>query len=158
MKEFNHFDQYGQAQMVDVGDKASSYRLAIAKGQIYMLPETLEKIRRIEHAKGDVLGVARIAAIQASKKTSEWIPLCHPLFIEKIQVEFDCDPINHCVNCAVSVSTHGKTGVEMEALCAVSAALLTIYDMCKARDRAMRIHNIHLAEKLGGTSGPYQAS
>ena len=152
-----HFDAAGQAHMVDVGEKGETQRIARAVGSIAMRPETLALIRDGNAKKGDVLGVARIAAIQAAKRTSELIPLCHPIALTRVGVEFVVDEARNCVICEVSAETVGRTGVEMEALTAVSVGLLTIYDMCKAVDRAMRIEGIHLREKAGGKSGHWTA-
>jgi cyclic pyranopterin phosphate synthase len=143
--------------MVDVGDKAVTHRVAVAAGAIRMQPMTLDLIRSGTSKKGDVLGVARIAAIQAAKKTSELIPLCHPLAITRIAVDFHLDEAASAVECRAQVETHGQTGVEMEALTAVQVGLLTIYDMCKAVDRGMVIDNVRLLEKRGGKSGSYVA-
>lgn len=156
MDKLTHFDQQGQAHMVDVGDKASTRRVAIAAGHISMLPSTLSLIRSGNAKKGDVLGIARIAAIQASKKTADLIPLCHPIGLSKVAVDFDIDEKENRVSCTVRTETIGQTGVEMEALSAVSVGLLTIYDMCKAVDRGMTICNIKLLEKQGGKSGHWQ--
>jgi len=141
--------------MVDVGDKDETKRVAIASGIISMLPDTLRLIQAGETKKGDVLGIARIAAIQASKRTSELIPLCHPLSITRVTVDFNIQKSAHSVLCTTRVETWGKTGVEMEALTALSVGLLTIYDMCKAVDRGMIIKNIGLREKSGGKSGTW---
>lgn len=154
---FTHFDQSGQAHMVDVGDKQDTKRIAIASGNIHMLPATLKLIQQGDAKKGDVLGVARIAAIQASKKTSDLIPLCHPIALTKVSVEFEIIPEKNCVSCTATTQTTGKTGVEMEALTAVSVGLLTIYDMCKAADKGMVISEIKLLEKHGGKSGDWVA-
>jgi len=143
--------------MVDVADKAATRRRARARGSIRMLPATLALIQSGTAKKGDVLGVARIAAIQAAKRTAELIPLCHPLALTRIGVEFSVDVDSSTVECEVSVETIGRTGVEMEALTAASVALLTIYDMCKAVDRAMCIENVRLIEKAGGKSGHWTA-
>ena len=151
-----HFDAAGQAHMVDVGDKGETRRIARAAGQITMKAETLALIRTGSAKKGDVLGVARIAAIQAAKRSSELIPLCHPLALTRVGVEFTLDEENNRVGCEVIAETVGRTGVEMEALTAVSVALLTIYDMCKAADRGMVIGGIGLLEKRGGKSGHWQ--
>ena len=153
-----HFDAAGQAHMVDVADKSETRRIARAAGVISMQPATLALIQAGSAKKGDVLGIARIAAIQASKRTSELIPLCHPLALTRVGVEFSVDAEQHRVSCEVTAETVGRTGVEMEALTAVSVALLTIYDMCKAADRAMRIENIRLLEKQGGKSGHWTAA
>lgn len=142
--------------MVDVGEKAETHRIAVARGSIQMLPATLQLILQGDAKKGNVLGVARIAAIQASKKTSDLIPLCHPLGLTKVAVDFETDQPNSTIHCHVTAETFGKTGVEMEALTAVSVGLLTIYDMCKAVDRGMAISNIGLVEKSGGKSGHWK--
>jgi cyclic pyranopterin phosphate synthase len=152
-----HFDGSGQAHMVDVGNKENTHRIAIATGKIRMLPATLQLIVNGDAKKGDVLGIARIAAIQASKKTSDLIPLCHPIPLTKVAVKFEVLETNHEILCEVTAETVGKTGVEMEALTAVNIALLTIYDMCKAVDRGMTMHDIHLTEKHGGKSGDWVA-
>ncbi|MFT3757526.1 cyclic pyranopterin monophosphate synthase MoaC [Thauera sp.] len=157
-----HFDAEGQAHMVDVGAKAETRRVAVATGRILMLPDTFAMIRAGTARKGDVLGIARIAAIQASKRTSELIPLCHPLPLTRVAVEFGLEEgkpqeADHAVRCTVTAETVGRTGVEMEALTAVNIGLLTIYDMCKAVDRGMRIEGIRLLEKLGGKSGHWRA-
>jgi cyclic pyranopterin phosphate synthase len=152
-----HFDHSGQAHMVDVGTKNESHRVAIASGRISMQASTLSLIQQGDAKKGDVLGIARIAAIQASKKTSDLIPLCHPLALTRVAVTFDIDANTPSVTCTVTTETYGKTGVEMEALSAVSVGLLTIYDMCKAVDRGMVIGEIKLLEKHGGKSGDWVA-
>ena len=157
LNDLTHFDSAGQAHMVDVGDKKETKRVAVASGAITMNPETLSLIQSGSSKKGDVLGVARIAAIQASKKTSELIPLCHPLAITRVTADFEIQQALNSVACKATVETWGKTGVEMEALSAVSVALLTIYDMCKAVDRGMTIKNIGLKEKSGGKSGTWIA-
>lgn len=157
MSELTHFDAEGQAHMVDVGEKLETRRLARAGGRIVMQPETLRMIRAGSSKKGDVLGVARIATIQASKRTAELIPLCHPLALTRVGVEFEIDEACNAVTCVVTAETLGRTGVEMEALTAVSVGLLTIYDMCKAIDRGMHIEDIHLMEKMGGKSGHWKA-
>ncbi len=153
-----HFDAAGQAHMVDVGAKDETHRLARATGSIVMQPETLALIQAGNAKKGDVLGIARIAAIQASKRASDLIPLCHPISLTRVAVEFMIDAPKQTIHCEVTAETRGRTGVEMEALTATSAALLTIYDMCKATDRGMRIEGIRLVEKMGGKSGHWQAS
>lgn len=155
MSQFTHFDAAGQAHMVDVGGKPVSHRIAVAEGQIVMQPETAERIRAGEHRKGDVLGVARIAGIMAAKRTGELIPLCHPIGLTRVALEFETgiDRVRAQATCEVQ----GQTGVEMEALAAVSVALLTIYDMCKAVDRGMRIEGVRLLEKHGGRSGSWFA-
>ncbi|HRD33515.1 MAG TPA: cyclic pyranopterin monophosphate synthase MoaC [Rhodocyclaceae bacterium] len=152
-----HFDPHGQAHMVDIGAKTETRRVAVAGGRISMRPETFAIVRAGSAKKGDVLGIARIAAIQASKKTSDLIPLCHPIPLTRVAVEFALDDTTHSVACTVSAETVGRTGVEMEALTAVNVALLTIYDMCKAVDRGMRMYDIRLIEKLGGKSGHWVA-
>jgi cyclic pyranopterin phosphate synthase len=154
--QFTHFDASGQAQMVDVGDKPVSKRVARAAGRILMQPETLALIRDGKASKGDVLGVARIAAIQAAKRTAELIPLAHPLPLTRVVVEFRLDA--DAVAIEVTAETLDRTGVEMEALTAASVGLLTVYDMCKAVDRGMRIEGIHLVEKSGGRSGHFKAA
>ena len=158
MAELTHFNQAGEAHMVDVGDKAVTQRKAVASGRIIMLLETLKLIEQGNHKKGDVLGIARIAGIMAAKRTSDLIPLCHPLALSKVTVEFEIDAANNAVNCQAEVATSGQTGVEMEALTAVQVALLTIYDMCKAVDRGMVISDVCLQEKAGGKSGHWQRS
>ena len=142
--------------MVDVGDKPATRRVAVAAGRIRMQPETLAMIRAGRAGKGDVLGVARIAAIQATKRTAELIPLCHPLALSRVEAEFALNDAESCVDCRVQAETVGATGVEMEALTGVSVALLTIYDMCKAVDRGMRLESVRLLEKSGGRSGTWQ--
>ncbi len=153
MNQFTHFDAQGQAHMVDVGDKSETRRIARASGQIEMQPETLQLILAGNAKKGDVIGIARIAAIQGSKRTADLIPLCHPLALTRVAVEFNIDQSNSTIECVVTAETLGRTGLEMEALTAVSVGLLTIYDMCKAVDRGMRIDAIRLLEKQGGKSG-----
>jgi cyclic pyranopterin phosphate synthase len=154
--QFTHFDAAGQAQMVDVGGKDVSRRVARAAGRILMRPETLTLIRDGKASKGDVLGVARIAAIQAAKRTAELIPLAHPLPLTHVAVEFRLDA--DAVAIEVTAETLDRTGVEMEALTAASVGLLTVYDMCKAVDRGMRIEGIYLVEKSGGRSGHFKAA
>ena len=156
MDKLTHFDHQGQAHMVDVGDKASTRRIAVATGHISMLPSTLSLIQSGNAKKGDVLGIARIAAIQASKKTADLIPLCHPIGLSKVAVDFTINAQANSIGCTVTTETTGQTGVEMEALSAVSVGLLTIYDMCKAVDRGMTISDIKLLEKQGGKSGHWQ--
>jgi cyclic pyranopterin phosphate synthase len=150
-----HFDRKGKAHMVDVGAKAETHRMAIATGRILMLPATLRAVIEGSAKKGDVLGVARIAAIQAAKNTSTLIPLAHPIAITRVAVDFDVDPKASAVKVSATVECHGRTGVEMEALCAAAAGLLTIYDMVKAVDRGMTMSDIRLEEKRGGRSGRY---
>ena len=158
MSSLTHFDAQGQAHMVDVADKAHTKRVGVATGCIIVLPSTLALITNGTAKKGDVLGIARIAGIQAAKKTSDLIPLCHPLALTRVKVEFEIDSTLHSVQCTATVETVGQTGVEMEALTAVQVALLTIYDMCKAVDRGMTITDVKLLEKHGGKSGSYLAS
>jgi cyclic pyranopterin phosphate synthase len=157
MGDLTHFDAGGRAHMVDVAGKAETHRVAVASGRVSMLPATLRRILEGGAAKGDVLGVARVAAIQGAKRTSELIPLCHPLPLTRVAVEFVVDEIASAVECRATAETFGRTGVEMEALTAVSVALLTIYDMCKAVDRGMRLEAIRLLEKKGGKSGHWIA-
>lgn len=157
MSQFTHFDAAGQAHMVDVADKRETRRLAIATGSIRMLPTTLTMVREGTASKGDVLGIARIAAIQGAKRTAELIPLCHLIALTRVGVEFTVDESAASIHCTVTAETVGRTGVEMEALTAVSVALLTIYDMCKAMDRGMTISDIRLLKKAGGRSGHWQA-
>lgn len=154
---FTHFDAGGQAHMVDVGGKASTHRVARAGGRITMLPATLAMIASGTAGKGDVLGVARVAAIQASKRTAELIPLCHPLALTRVAVAFTLDEQTASIALEVTCETHGPTGVEMEALTATAAGLLTIYDMCKAVDRGMTIDAVRVLEKAGGKSGHFRA-
>ena len=156
MAQLTHFDAAGAAHMVDVGDKPSTQRTAVAEGYIEMLPETLAMIVAGGHKKGDVLGIARIAGIMASKKTSELIPLCHPIALTHASLELEPEPERNRVRCVATVKTAGPTGVEMEALTAVQVALLTIYDMCKAVDRGMAMQSIRLLEKAGGKSGEWR--
>lgn len=151
----SHFDAHGQAHMVDVGGKQETHRVARARGTIRMLPATFELVRSGSGKKGDVIGIARIAAIQAAKRAADLIPLCHPLAITRIGAEFELDAPGAGVTLEVTVETVGRTGVEMEALTAVSVGLLTIYDMCKAVDRGMHIEDIRLLEKSGGKSGRF---
>jgi cyclic pyranopterin phosphate synthase len=153
MTQLTHFDNEGQAHMVDVGDKAETLRIAVATGSIRMQSATFALIKAGDAKKGDVLGVARIAAIQASKKTSDLIPLCHPISLTKVSVEFTLDEKTSTIHCTTTTQCVGKTGVEMEAMTATSVALLTIYDMVKAADRGMTISEIKLLEKQGGKSG-----
>lgn len=153
-----HFDESGQAHMVDVGDKAHTKRIAVAVGTIQMLPTTLQTIEQGNAKKGDVLGIARIAAIQGSKRTADLIPLCHPISLTKVTVSFEINQTNASITCTTTCETTGQTGVEMEALTAVSVGLLTIYDMCKAVDRGMTMGDIKLLEKHGGKSGDWVAS
>ena len=156
MSELTHFDEQGRARMVDVGDKAETHRVALAAGEVRMRPETLRLILEGRAEKGDVLGVARVAAIMAAKKTSDLIPMCHPLMLTSVTVDFQPDEDRSVLGISVQVETRGKTGVEMEALTAVSAAALTVYDMVKAVDRGMVIDAIRLEEKRGGRSGEWR--
>jgi cyclic pyranopterin monophosphate synthase len=157
MSNFTHFDNKGDAAMVDVGDKAVTARVATARGRIYMSAETLAMIEAGDHKKGDVLAVARLAGIMAAKKTSDLIPLCHPISLDKVSVELACNGAEGCVDIEATAKISARTGIEMEALTAVTVAGLTIYDMCKAVDKAMRIGDVHLAFKSGGKSGTYEA-
>ena len=152
LNDLTHFDSAGQAHMVDVGDKKETKRVAVASGTITMNPETLSLIQSGSSKKGDVLGVARIAAIQASKKTSELIPLCHPLAITRVTADFGIQQALNSVTCKATVETWGKTGVEMEALVGASNSALTIYDMVKALSHDIVISNLHLVSKTGGKS------
>ncbi|WP_313561363.1 cyclic pyranopterin monophosphate synthase MoaC [Diaphorobacter nitroreducens] len=152
-----HFDAQGQAHMVDVGAKPATHRVAIATGRIEMQPATLALVESGTAKKGDVLGVARIAGIMAAKKTSELIPLCHPLALTRVAVEFELLPFDSAVQCTATVETVGPTGVEMEALTAVQVALLTVYDMCKAADKRMVMTGVRVLEKHGGKSGSWDS-
>ena len=156
MSKLTHFNQSGEAHMVDVGSKESTHRRAITEGRITMEAATLELIRQGGHKKGDVLGIARVAGIMAAKKTSDLVPLCHPLALTHVNIELTPEPESSSIYCLTTVETRGQTGVEMEALCATQVALLTIYDMCKAVDRGMRIDQVQLLEKDGGKSGHWQ--
>jgi cyclic pyranopterin phosphate synthase len=156
-QHLTHFDAAGQAHMVDVGAKNDSHRIAVAAGTIRMQPATLALIQSGTAKKGDVLGIARIAAIMAAKRTSDLVPLCHPLALTRVAVEFEIDEAAHAVHCRAQVETYGKTGVEMEALTSVQVGLLTIYDMCKAVDRGMVMTNVRVLEKHGGKSGDWTA-
>ncbi len=153
--EFNHFDQAGNAIMVDVSDKEVTSRTAVAQGSIKVCTEILDAIKNGTSKKGDVLGVARVAGIMATKRTSDLIPMCHPLALNKCSIEFDINENAGMVTAVCTVRTDGKTGVEMEALTGVSVTLLTIYDMCKAIDKRMCIENIYLVSKQGGKSGDF---
>ena len=155
MSQLTHFNTSGEAHMVDVGDKAQTHRVAIAEGRIAMHAETLQLLEQGGHKKGDVLGIARIAGIMAAKKTADLIPLCHPLQLTSVKLNFVCEQASKQVHCTATVKTNGPTGVEMEALTAVQIALLTIYDMCKAVDRGMTMSNIQLLQKSGGKSGTW---
>jgi len=158
MNSFTHFDEQGSAHMVDVSSKPETPRIAVASGRITMLPDTLARILSGRADKGDVLGVARIAAIQATKRTADLIPLCHPIALTRVEVEFVTHTEEAAIECRATAQTTGKTGVEMEALTGVSVGLLTIYDMCKAVDRGMRITDVRLLEKQGGRSGHWRAA
>ncbi len=155
MAELTHFNAQGEVHMVDVGAKEVSHRVAITEGRILMQDETLQHIMAGTHKKGDVLGIARIAGIMASKKTADLIPLCHPLALTKVEIELKIEQKPAAVYCKTTVETSGQTGVEMEALTATQIALLTVYDMCKAVDRGMEISNVRLLKKSGGKSGDW---
>ncbi len=157
MNTLTHFDGQGQAHMVDVAGKPASHRIAVATGCIRMQSSTLALISSGTAKKGDVLGIARIAGIQGAKRTSELIPLCHPLALTRVAVDFELLVEQSTIQCLSTAETIGQTGVEMEALVSVQVALLTIYDMCKAVDRGMTITDVKLLEKLGGKSGPFRA-
>jgi cyclic pyranopterin phosphate synthase len=157
LSKLTHFDAEGRAHMVDVGGKPQTHRTATAAGRIVMLPSTFEQIASGGTKKGDVLGVARVAAIQACKRTSELIPLCHPIALTRVAVDFELEREMSSVRCIATSETMGQTGVEMEALTAVTVGLLTIYDMCKSVDRGMRLEGIGLLEKQGGKSGHWRA-
>ena len=158
MTDFTHLDSAGKARMVDVSEKPSSGRVAVARGHVVMSPETMAKIREHGVEKGDVLQVARLAGIMGAKRTADLIPLCHPLSLSSVQVELSLDADRCAVEITATCKLVGQTGVEMEALTAVAVAALTIYDMCKALDRGMRIGDIRLVHKSGGKSGTYEAS
>jgi len=157
-EKLTHFDERGAARMVDVADKPETHRVAVAGGRIRMLPATLALVESGSAKKGDVLGVARVAAIQAAKRTSELIPLCHPVPLTSVAVDFSIDRSESAIECRATVECTARTGVEMEALVAVQVGLLTIYDMCKAVDRGMTMEAIRLLEKRGGKSGTWIAS
>ncbi len=157
MSDFSHFDEAGNARMVDVSDKAETERVATAQGRIVMKPETLTLIRTGGVKKGDVLQVARLAGIMAAKRTSELIPLCHPLPLTSIAVDIVADDTANAIDITATIKLKGRTGVEMEALTAVSVAALTVYDMCKAVDRGMIISDVRLIQKSGGKSGTFEA-
>jgi len=156
MSKLTHFNESGEAHMVNIGDKSSTARRAVVNGHISMEPATLALITQGNHKKGDVLGISRIAGIMATKRTADLIPLCHPLALTHVSVDFKIDKLNNRIECTVATETKGQTGVEMEALTGAQVALLTIYDMCKAVDRGMVIGNIRLLEKSGGKSGHWQ--
>jgi cyclic pyranopterin phosphate synthase len=153
MSKLTHFNESGEAHMVNIGDKKSTARRAVVSGNISMEPATLALITGGNHKKGDVLGIARIAGIMATKRTADLIPLCHPLALTHVSVDFKIDDISNLIECTVATETEGQTGVEMEALTGAQVALLTIYDMCKAVDRGMMIGDVRLIEKSGGKSG-----
>jgi cyclic pyranopterin monophosphate synthase len=155
MNDLTHFDASGKAHMVDVGAKPVTHRVAVAEGIVRMLPDTAARIRAGDHRKGDVLGVARVAGIMAAKRTGELIPLCHPIGLTRVALELEAGA--DCVRVQATCEVQGQTGVEMEALTAVSVALLTVYDMCKAVDRGMHIEGVRLLEKHGGRSGTWFA-
>ncbi len=157
-ERFTHLDESGRARMVDVGEKAVTRRTATAAARVTMAPKTLQMILDGGHQKGDVLGVARVAGIMAAKRTHELIPLCHPLPLDSVAVELTCQPGEQAVEIRATCATSGKTGVEMEALTAASVAALTVYDMCKSVDRAMRVDVVRLLHKAGGKSGTFRAS
>ena len=157
MAELTHFDAKGKSRMVDVSDKEVSQRVAVAAGSVVMAPDTMKLITEGGVKKGDVLSVARLAGIMGAKKTPDLIPLCHPLALDSVEVDLVCDPERNAVDITATCKVKGRTGVEMEALTAAAVAALTIYDMCKAVDRAMRITEIRLVHKSGGKSGTYDA-
>ena len=157
-EKLTHFDERGAARMVDVAGKPETHRVATASGRIRMQPATLELVRSGTAKKGDVLGVARVAAIQAAKRTSELVPLCHPVALTSVSIDFAIDAAAATVECRATVECTARTGVEMEALTAVQVGLLTIYDMCKAVDRGMTMEAIRVLEKRGGKSGTYIAT
>ncbi len=156
MAEFTHFDAHGKAVMVDVSDKDETERTATAGGSVYMAAETLGMIRDGGAKKGDVLGAARLAGIMAAKRTADLIPLCHPLALSSVAVDLACDPARNAVDITATCRSKGRTGVEMEALTAVAVAALTVYDMCKAVDRAITIGDVRLVHKAGGKSGVFR--
>lgn len=157
-ERFTHLDEAGRARMVDVGEKAVTRRTATAAARVTMAPATLQMILDGGHQKGDVLGVARVAGIMAAKRTHELIPLCHPLPLDSVAVELTCHPEEEAVEIRATCATSARTGVEMEALTAAGVAALTVYDMCKSVDRAMRIDAVRLLHKAGGKSGTFRAS
>ncbi len=158
MNKFTHFDESGQAHMVDVGQKDHTHRIAVATGMISMQKETFTAIQAGSHKKGDVIGIARIAAIQATKRSPDLIPLCHPIALTRVAVEFTLHEDQSSIQCTVTTETVGQTGVEIEALTGVQIGLLTIYDMCKAVDRGMVISDVRLLEKSGGKSGTWRGA
>ena len=153
--KLTHFNVAGEAHMVDVGHKADTRRIAVAEGRITMQPDTLQLITQGGHKKGDVLGIARVAGIMATKRTADLVPLCHPIPIHRVDLELVPEPESNSVRCQATVETEGRTGVEMEALTGVQIALLTVYDMCKAVDRGMSMEGIRLLRKSGGKSGEW---
>ena len=157
MSKFTHLDSDGNAIMVDVSEKPQTERMAIAKGEVLIAAKTMKMIIAEELQKGDVLSVAQLAGIMGAKRTSDLIPLCHPLNLSSVEVELSCDPLRNAVDITATCKLTGQTGVEMEALTAVSLAALTVYDMCKAVDKEMRITNIRLVQKSGGRSGVYKS-
>ena len=157
MSDFTHFDNDGNAIMVDVSDKSQTERIASAKGSVIMQPETLALIMEGNLKKGDVLGVAQLAGIMGAKQTSNLVPLCHPLALTSVKVELTCNQATNAVDISATCKLKGRTGVEMEALSAVSIAALTVYDMCKAVDKGMHLTNIRLVNKSGGKSGVFEA-
>ncbi|WP_440995399.1 cyclic pyranopterin monophosphate synthase MoaC [Arhodomonas sp. SL1] len=157
MSELTHINERGEAHMVDVGDKDTTHRVAVAEGRIRMSAEALSALQAGNVKKGDVLAVARVAGIMAAKRTAEVVPLCHPLPLTHVAVDLEADPAAGAVHCRARTETHGSTGVEMEALNAAQAALLTVYDMCKALDRGMIIDGVRLRHKSGGRSGDWNA-
>ena len=157
MSKFTHLDSDGNAIMVDVSEKPQTERMAIAKGEVLIAAKTMKMIIAEELQKGDVLSVAQLAGIMGAKRTPDLIPLCHPLNLSSVEVELSCDPLRNAVNITATCKLTGQTGVEMEALTAVSLAALTVYDMCKAVDKEMRITNIRLVQKSGGRSGVYKS-
>jgi cyclic pyranopterin phosphate synthase len=157
MNNLTHFDESGQAHMVDVGQKAHTHRIATATGTIQMQKSTFEMVVSGSHKKGDVIGIARIAAIQATKRSPDLIPLCHPIALTRVAVDFQTDEKSSSISCTVTTETIGQTGVEIEALTGVQIGLITIYDMCKAVDRGMVIKEVKLLEKSGGKSGTWVA-
>ncbi|MCP3687810.1 MAG: cyclic pyranopterin monophosphate synthase MoaC [Gammaproteobacteria bacterium] len=157
MSKLTHFNESGEAHMVDIGEKDITSRRAVVKGFISMQADTLELIMQGNHKKGDVLGIARTAGIMATKRTADLIPLCHPLALTHVSVDFEVDDANNRIECTVCTETRGQTGVEMEALTGAQIALLTIYDMCKAVDRGMVMSEIRLIEKSGGKSGHWES-
>jgi len=156
MSDLTHFNDAGEAHMVDVGDKSITHRVAVAEGTIAMQNTTFSMVAAGTHKKGDVLGIARVAGIMATKRTADLIPLCHPIGLTRVAVDFEMDEQASLIRCLCTTETRGQTGVEMEALTGVQVALLTIYDMCKAVDRAMVIDSVQLNEKSGGKSSDYR--